>query len=1181
MFMKIKDMFNKDIERPISGVIKVAQDELENIKQELDEYVVTQEINRHLGKFYDNYLRSLDGPTDKIGVWISGFFGSGKSHFLKILSYLLENKIVDEKEATEYFNDKIEDKLFLEDMRRAGRANTEVILFNIDAKSPMSGKSEEETLLKIFLKMFHNHQGFYGDIPGIAYMEKYLTEEGKYEIFKEEFKKSRGNDWVDRRRTFRFDRDHIIKALSKATGMSEETAKEWHQNGSRDINIDIEGFAKEVKEYLDSKGKDSRLVFLVDEVGQYIGEDSTLMLNLQTIAEELGTHCQGRAWIIVTSQEAIDELAKKVREDDFSKIQGRFDTRLSLSSISVDEVIIKRILEKKYFVEERLKQIYFEKSAILNNLIIFNGASSDFLGYEDENQFAAVYPFIPYQFKLLQKVFEQVRRRGSSGKHLSEGERSMLSAFKESAIHFMNENEGVLIPFYAFYDTIYEFLTPSIRRVIDGAERNPALRDDSFNTNLLKALFMIKYVDELPSNVENLAVLMATNIDEDKISLKQKIIKSLGLLESQYLIQKNGDTYIFLTDDEQDVNKDLKQIAYDDDELKKELREYVFNQFYENRRYRYSPQYDFDFNKKMDEKNHGNQLSDIGINVLSPLSDNYKVPDVNLMLETKDTGEMIIKLGDDEDFNYIEDLKEILRVKQYVKTINFDQIPSNKRVIITAKQEEEIERRKRVRENLELAIKNSTIFINGEKMDIRGGTVKDLINNGMKALTESVYTKLSYIKSFINNTNELQDILNDDSHQMSLDVRLTNKNELAILEVYNLIKLEDEMNKQIRVKPIVDMFKEKPYGWNELDILGIILRLLKDQKINLRYQGNNLTANTRNLVQNISKSSEQDRIIITIRKEIDIHLLRKVKEIAKELWNKTDIRDDEDGLADDIRALIEKQIEEIKSYLHRYEGRKYPGKSLLEKGLGHFEGLQEKIENIALFKQIEDMEDTLIIWEEDMAYVKSFFSNQKDIFDSGLRVRSLYEENSVYLTDTDVMEAYENLTKVLEDYLPYGKIKDIPEYVSIIDEKISEILRDKKQEANKQVEGDLNYLNLLSDHQGVKETTIDGFTKTYNGLKRNIEGELEILKIEGIKTRSSSFRTTYEQQIIREIDNYKSDGDHVTPPDQPERDTIKINLRNITNIRSIRTEEQVEIFLAELGKILKQKIKDNDIEFID
>ena len=92
--MIIKNMFSKPIDRDIKGVIKVGQDDDANIKQELEEYVVTRELQKHFSDFFASYKKGIIGNTDKMGVWISGFFGSGKSHFLKILSYLLENKEV-------------------------------------------------------------------------------------------------------------------------------------------------------------------------------------------------------------------------------------------------------------------------------------------------------------------------------------------------------------------------------------------------------------------------------------------------------------------------------------------------------------------------------------------------------------------------------------------------------------------------------------------------------------------------------------------------------------------------------------------------------------------------------------------------------------------------------------------------------------------------------------------------------------------------------------------------------------------------------------------------------------------------------------------------------------------------------------------------------------------------------
>ena len=104
--MRIYDMFAKKIDRPITGVIKVGQIADSDKKQELEEYVVTRELTKHFRDFFENYSKSIDTPTDEMGVWISGFFGSGKSHFLKILSYILDNTVVDGKHAIDYFKEK-------------------------------------------------------------------------------------------------------------------------------------------------------------------------------------------------------------------------------------------------------------------------------------------------------------------------------------------------------------------------------------------------------------------------------------------------------------------------------------------------------------------------------------------------------------------------------------------------------------------------------------------------------------------------------------------------------------------------------------------------------------------------------------------------------------------------------------------------------------------------------------------------------------------------------------------------------------------------------------------------------------------------------------------------------------------------------------------------------------------
>ena len=130
--MQLRQIYKSDIDRSINGVIKVAQDDEKSITQELREYIITRELRKHFNTFLNTYEKSLSEPTDKIGVWISGFFGSGKSHFLKILSYLLSNKVVSGKHAVDYFADKFDDPMMFAQLEHCAGVPTDAILFNID-----------------------------------------------------------------------------------------------------------------------------------------------------------------------------------------------------------------------------------------------------------------------------------------------------------------------------------------------------------------------------------------------------------------------------------------------------------------------------------------------------------------------------------------------------------------------------------------------------------------------------------------------------------------------------------------------------------------------------------------------------------------------------------------------------------------------------------------------------------------------------------------------------------------------------------------------------------------------------------------------------------------------------------------------------------------------------------------
>ncbi len=302
--MIIREMFNKDINRDVRGVIVVGEEKQAYVKQELEEYVVTKELQRYFADFFSAYKKGIVDNTPDMGVWISGFFGSGKSHFLKILSYILQNKVVDGKKAIDYFieDNKISDQMVLADMKLASETPTDAVLFNIDSKSSASGKENKDAIVKVFLKVFNEMQGFCGSMPHLADLEKRLTDLGKYDEFKAAVKDECGQDWEDVRSDFDFIQDTVVEVLDKLDVMSEAAARNWCEKAIEAYEISPEEFAERVNKYIESCGKNHHVVFLVDEVGQYIGDNSQLMLNLQTIVEELGVKCKGKAWVAVTSQ---------------------------------------------------------------------------------------------------------------------------------------------------------------------------------------------------------------------------------------------------------------------------------------------------------------------------------------------------------------------------------------------------------------------------------------------------------------------------------------------------------------------------------------------------------------------------------------------------------------------------------------------------------------------------------------------------------------------------------------------------------------------------------------------------------------------------------------------------------------------------------------------------------------
>lgn len=1187
--MQLKKIFYKDIERDIKGVIKIGQEDDINVYQELEEYVVTRELSKHLSEFFEAYKKGLNNYTDKMGVWISGFFGSGKSHFLKILSYLLENKEVQGKRAINYFDDKLEDSMVLADIKMAGDTSADVVLFNIDSKSDSNSKSNKDAIVKVFMKVFNEIQGFCAALPWVAELERQLVKDDRYETFKSKFEELSGSKWIDAREDFYFEEDNIVKALAETTKMSEDAARNWYNKAEENYSLSIEKFANRVKEYIESKGTNHHVVFLVDEIGQYIGDDVGLMLNLQTVVEDLGTYCGGRAWVIVTSQQDIDSITK-VKGNDFSKIQGRFNTRLNLSSANVDEVIKRRILRKTDVAKDTLKLLYQDKEAILKNLITFSADTAEMKTYKTEEDFTSVYPFITYQFNLLQSVFTGIRLHGASGKHLSEGERSLLSAFQESAIMYADQEVGKLIPFSAFYETVEAFLDSNIRTVIIRAEDNERLTKE--DVEVLKVLFLIKYVKEMPSNIENIATLMVKHIDDDKIELKKQIEESLKRLTKETLIQKNGNEYIFLTHEEQDVNKEIQNIPIDISETILKIGEEVFEGIYDEKKYRYNARYHFDFNKIIDDRFLSPQKSEIGLKVITPYFDTgVELTEQELKMMSARENNLILKLPMDTTF--LEEMEEVLKIQTYLLRKGGSTSASEIEEIKIRKSREVAERKERVKTLLIEALKSADVYANSQKLDIKSKNPIERINEGFKHLIDSMYNKLNYITTFVESNKDLNDILIDSDMQMKLTDDIPNK--LAVDEIDGYIERNTERNIPMTIKSVITLYAKAPYGWKDLDIIGIILRLFKIQEVKLQLGNEYLNAYDKDLINYLTKRDYQDRVIVKKRTRTPAKYINNVKTLAKEVFGVAAIPNDEDGLMDRFKKLCDQELKmrsiDTNDYgiyflLEEYKNNKfYPGKDVLERGHKVFEEILKIKDAKEFYERVYELQDELLDYEEDVFDVKKFFKNQKDQFDKAVHKLDIYEKNKTYVVDPETIKIVEEIQSIVKSKKPYSEIHRLPNLIEEFVIKFGELLEEECKPVRSVIDSDRRrVLEELSVYE-FEEELREKFKERFDNLLERLDSANNFYEAIAMKEESDRLKIRCFDEIQKEKDKRKPETKN--PEDPPvvgggeippyiTKKVVNVSIANILHgAKMIESSEDIEDVLQEIRKRLQDELRED------
>lgn len=993
--MELNGIFKNSVGRPIEGVIK-ADDET-SLYNELSEYVLTDEVAKRLEHFLDAYTDYHHAN----GVWVSGFFGSGKSHLLKMLALLLENRRVDGSTALDIFLPKIkdDDELLRAQLKKAVAIPSKSILFNIDQKADIISKTQIDALLSVFVKVFNEMCGYYGKQGYIAQFERDLDSREMFRLFKDAYQSIANKPWERGREQALLEAGNIAKAYAQITGEDLGLAKGILDKYRAQHSVSIEDFGNQVKEWLDKQPVNFRLNFFVDEVGQYIADNTKLMTNLQTVAESLATKCQGRAWIIVTAQEDMDSVMgdmSKQQSNDFSRVQARFANRLKLTSADVAEVIQKRLLTKNDIGTELLKTVYEQQFNNFKTLFEFADGGQHYQNFRDLDHFTYCYPFVPYQFPLFQSAIRGISmHNGFEGKANSVGERSMLGVFREVAMAIDNEPVGQLATFDRMFEGIRGALKSAIQSAINTAEHHLG---DPYAVRVLKALFLVKYVKEYKATLRNLSVLMRERFGEDVPLQRKKLEAALNLLELQTYIQRNGELYEYLTDEEKDIEEEIKSTEIESADVIKELETLLFDGVIKQRKIRYENGQDYAYTRKMDDRSLSRE-SELAIHIVTPLSDNFD----NLMVQRMQSmGRDELRVVLPADARFMQDLTLHKRTEKYIRQNSSTQQEAVKR-IIDAKGFQNTERLADLQDRAKGLLSKAYLIINAADVDAGGSDGQTRILKAFYLLIETTYPNLRMLRDVPFSENDIGKYL-----RQAQDGLLGN-------DVTSLTEPEQELLAYIQsnarggvrttVKTLLERFERKNYGWYYAAILCNLALLCARSKVEVRQDSNPLEGDT--LERSLRNTNAHTTLVLEPQIEFSASQVRHLKEFFADFF-------DRPASCNEARALARETIDAIKEL--EIDLADLHGQKALYGFLSVLDGVMATLKEIAgknaswFLTDLSRASDAMLDTKEQIIEPLRRFmgSPQKIIYDQARQLVQEQEDNFAYVA-TDEVEAIKAL----------------------------------------------------------------------------------------------------------------------------------------------------------------------------
>ncbi|MBQ1889169.1 MAG: BREX system P-loop protein BrxC, partial [Selenomonas sp.] len=772
----------------------------------------------------------------------------------------------------------------------------------------------------------------------------------------------------------------------------------------------------------------------------------------------------------------------------------------------------------------------------------------------------------------------EIRKHGNSGKHLSGGERSMLSGFQEAAQRIEDKDEYALAPFYLFYDTVHTFLDSSIRRVIERCER-AAIDGNGIepqDVDVLKLLYLVRYVDDVKANLDNIVILMADDIRLDKITMREQVRGSLDRLLSQNYIGRSGDTYNFLTDEEQDIQRGMKNTPVATADIVGRIAQIIFADIYTAKKFRYGKN-DFAFDQMVDGQAVGALTGGMMLRILTVATDPTEKIELRLMAES--SGQAIVALAENP---YYESLESAMKIRKYVKQRNVAQLPKSVQDIIRDRQDEAGRYELTAAEDLKKAIVDAEFYVDGEHLEIKGGDAKGKIDQALEYLVTHVYSDLGLITKFAETDADIYKILHGEEQY----IPGTEPNRDAAAKVEKYLEIQFNQKLPTTMADVQDRFQKKPYGWREIDIAAVVAMLIYDQKVTIKYGGATIQPSDPKLPDMLRKKSEIGKTSISKRQVISTQKIREAREFLRDFFDEMDVPEDEDGL---IAYIVEKFNGELDHYTKlnaRYDGRKYPDQSKVQQAIALVKDvLSQQKDNTALIQRVIDREDSLYDMHDELQEIEEFFKTRVTLFDAAVQYERTLAVDRDYIAKDE--EAHQALNQIrLITMMPtggkfrYDRIPELNDLMAKVKASHGKMLDAKREDLLEIVRQCMAQIHTLAGDNDAARNISNTADNYFTQKKQQIASYQTLALLDGLMPPIWQ----YKDDTVSRIEALVNPPVKPQPPQpgpgpqpQPKKEVIKaIHRQAMFPAKTLKSEEEIDAYVEKIRTNMKQLLKGCD-----